>query len=442
MNKGTTSVSDCSARAATWDAAGLDDEKAASASERASLPVVKRGYLPALDGLRGLAILLVVFYHCSELLELSGLSNPFDISIWKSFQLGWVGVDLFFVLSGFLITGILIEAKSRPKYFSTFYARRTLRIFPLYYVMVIATFTLFPLVAGIIASQSDSAAEKLAELPSLSGKLGWYLLYGSNFLAAIEGNMGHRMLAVTWSLAIEEQFYLVWPFVVYFVKVRTTLILSCAMVVLAFVIRCGLVWASREGYWEGDRTALYVWPFCRMDSLAIGAVIAVLWRQPGSIAPLTKLAKWILICGVPVFLLSLISGRYGNRDGIVQTFGYSFLALFFGAVLVQALVLRKESMSFRFLTHPAILQYGKFAYAIYLFHVPIMFALYALVFEKILDKPVMGSLMPSLLFYVLVVATSVFLAAKVSWITVERPFLKLKRFFPSESDKVSEQRET
>ncbi|MGB6222655.1 acyltransferase family protein [Haloferula sp.] len=401
-----------------------------------------RGYLPALDGLRGIAILLVVIYHCSELVHLKTTGNPFDWFTWRVFQLGWIGVDLFFVLSGFLITGILIESKSKPRYYQTFYARRSLRIFPLYYVVVFFTFFVFPQIADVIASKSASAAEALAELPPLEGKLPWYLFYASNFLAALDGNMGHRLLAVTWSLAIEEQFYFVWPLIIYVCRQKTVLVISWAMVVIAFVCRFAMVVAIREGYWDGNRTGPYVLPFCRMDALAVGAIISVMWRQPGKIEWLRIWSKRVVLFGLPFFLLAILTGRFGNRDGFVQTFGFSLLAFFFGGILVLTLLLKENGKVYRMVTNGGLLQIGKFAYAIYLFHLPLMFGLQALWFKNFLNLKLVGSSIPSLLIFISVVTAAVFIAAKLSWIFIERPFLKMKRFFPSSSDSVSAQRET
>jgi peptidoglycan/LPS O-acetylase OafA/YrhL len=358
------------------------------------------------------------------------------------FQLGWVGVDLFFVLSGFLITGILLQSKSHPNFFSTFYARRSLRIFPLYYLTVLFTFLVFPHIASFISSQSVSAAATLAELPPIEGKHWWYLGYASNFLAAIEGNMGHRLLAVTWSLAIEEQFYLIWPLVVYLFRGKTVLMISLATIVIALVIRCVMVLALREGFWDGNRTAIYVLPFCRMDSLAIGAVIAILWQQRTHIPALRLWSKRLLITGPPLFLMAIFFDRFGSRDGVVQTFGYSFLGVFFGAVLIQALLLPQDTRMFKVLTYPWVLNFGKFAYAIYMFHVPLMYGMDAVWFGKLLNIKIAGSHLPTLVLFIALLSAIVFGAAKLSWILVERPFLRLKRFFPSTSDEVSRVRES
>lgn len=426
-----------------WLEAGSGGQSPALAKDRTA-KVLSQGktYFPALDGLRGIAILLVIVYHCSELLDLGNSSNEFDWFAWSAFQLGWVGVDLFFVLSGFLITGILLDAKSEPNYFRTFYARRSLRIFPLYYLIVLFTFILFPPISDFIGSQSVSAAAQLDALPSTQGKEWWYLLYASNFLAAIEGNMGHRMLAVTWSLAIEEQFYFIWPLVIYLFRTKTVMAISCWAVVIAFICRCGLVVAMREGYLDLNRTAIYVWPFCRMDALSIGAIVAILWRRPEALPALKLWSKRCLIFGTPLFFVAILAGKLGSRDAVHQTFGYSFLAFFFGALLIQTLLLQKGTVPFGMITHPVILQFGKFAYAIYLFHVPLMFGLDAMWFGKILEMKVLGSAIPSLAAFILLLSVLVYIAAKISWITIERPFLKLKRYFPSSSDAVSQQRET
>lgn len=160
-----------------------------------------RHHLQELDGLRGFAILLVL---CSHLVSLPpGGRSPFvDRLVGMILGLGWVGVDLFFVLSGFLITGILVQSRGGPHYFRNFYARRSLRIFPLYYLfLAIATF-----ISPLLLSP-----ESILTLPKEHAWVYW--LYLSNF-----GGKPSEAFAHTWSLAVEEQFYLVWPAIVFFAK--------------------------------------------------------------------------------------------------------------------------------------------------------------------------------------------------------------------------------
>ena len=157
-----------------------------------------RRHIPVLDGLRGLAVVLVLLFHLDRL---SGAAWP-DRVLARLFGAGWVGVDLFFVLSGFLITGILVDTAAQRNFFRNFYARRALRIFPLYYALLVVGFAVYPTFAPAIHADRDWRL-------FLDGQW-WFWSYLANIrLAAVGGapmNFGHL-----WSVAIEEQFYLVWP---------------------------------------------------------------------------------------------------------------------------------------------------------------------------------------------------------------------------------------
>src|SRR6186997_1549382 len=178
------------------------------------------GFIPALDGLRGIAIVLVMLHHFTYLRPTSGI----DALIGNVLFFGWTGVDLFFVLSGFLITGILLDTRNSRRYFTTFYARRTLRIFPLYYlILFIALVVLpkFPAVDRVLIGQDE-----LIDLPPQ-----WpYWLYLTNFSIADRGWV-HGWVDVGWSLAIEEQFYLVWPLVIWLCPPRLVALLCAAILV-------------------------------------------------------------------------------------------------------------------------------------------------------------------------------------------------------------------
>jgi len=166
-------------------------------AKKSSLP----SHIPALDGIRGLAVLLVFYCH-TTLIDPGGALGKLFVS---SSRISWAGVDLFFVLSGFLITGILFDAKGKDFYFRNFYARRTVRIFPLYYAFLLVALVLLPIVTP--ASLADVY---LHEFPTQKV---WYWLYLSNFYQAFHPT--HHLVFVSWSLAIEEQFYLCWPLVVF-----------------------------------------------------------------------------------------------------------------------------------------------------------------------------------------------------------------------------------
>jgi peptidoglycan/LPS O-acetylase OafA/YrhL len=183
--------------------------------------------IPALDGIRGIAILCVMLYHFTFY---GGIEPTLivDKVYYHTALVGWFGVDLFFVLSGFLITGILYDTASAPQYFRNFYARRVLRIFPLYYGTLAVFFFLIPLVIDI----SDTFEELLRDQL-------WYWSYLVNVQIALEYWPSFFALGHFWSLAVEEQFYLVWPLVVFFLKRRSLIAICVVCIVGAFLVRVG-----------------------------------------------------------------------------------------------------------------------------------------------------------------------------------------------------------
>src|SRR6266704_2509367 len=157
---------------------------------------------PGLDGVRGIAILLVMFFHFANMKPASKIDGYF----YAFTHYGWSGVDLFFVLSGFLITGILVDARGSPSYFKAFYARRALRILPAYYGFLFVIFVVLPLL-GLGAGANYMLARQ---------HQGWYWLHLTNVMMAIGEIPGHGSNPSTrfWSLAVEEQFYFLWPAIV------------------------------------------------------------------------------------------------------------------------------------------------------------------------------------------------------------------------------------
>src|SRR5687768_12816390 len=170
---------------------------------------------PVLDGVRGVAISAVLWHH---FVIYSGFEArvPFDHLLWESGSLGWAGVDLFFVLSGFLITGILYDSRSSGRYYVNFFGRRALRILPLYYGVLVLAFLVLP-----VFLEPQSAE-------SLTRNQAWYWLYLINVKVALDGWDAAAYLGHFWSLAIEEQFYLIWPLAVRALS-RRKLLLVCAV---------------------------------------------------------------------------------------------------------------------------------------------------------------------------------------------------------------------
>jgi peptidoglycan/LPS O-acetylase OafA/YrhL len=300
-------------------------------------------HMPGLDFLRGTAVSMVVIYHLFyyEVREFPW-HNPVLQSLFNLTGVGWTGVNLFFVLSGFLITGNLMDSLGRPNYYARFYIRRGLRILPLYYVLIL----LLALTHEASWNYTLACALFLANMPKL-------LLHSAYF-----GTMP------AWSLAVEEQFYLVWP-AVYRLLHRKWLIAFC----LASMAVCPLMrWASYTQILHTGETFSKTWMIG--DNLAVGALIAALLRTPG----VTRRAiKWagITILAVCFPLLLLTTYRYGGlkESSLGAGIGYSLMELVYASTLLLALVVFQRRRLPRPLTILVFL--ADISYGIYLLHMEI-----------------------------------------------------------------------
>jgi peptidoglycan/LPS O-acetylase OafA/YrhL len=287
---------------------------------------ISKSHIKSLDGLRGLAILLVLFYHL------------FKFSIFKNIAyLGWIGVDLFFVLSSFLITSILLETKGNSHYFRNFYARRSLRIFPLYFGVL----TVFFLVVAIISEKNTYLDEQV-----------YFWTYTSNFLFAYRGYFGDHMLAHFWSLAIEEQFYLVWPVIVFLLSKRSLIIASFLLLTISFLSR----WAYAGEFFASTFT------LCRLDAIAVGSIIATLYKLEMKFSKI--FIPFLALFVATTIFFSMQNNFYGFNINI-QRYGYSLLALFFGSLLITTIEVRAVS---KFFSTGILTFFGRYAYGLYVFH--------------------------------------------------------------------------
>src|SRR5690606_28281082 len=236
-------------------------------------------YLP-LDGVRGLAVLAVMLLHFTLFVPMDGAER--FLNGWL--QTGWIGVDLFFVLSGFLITGILMDTRDDPHHFRNFYARRTLRIFPLYYAYLVLLFLVLPALHEGYAMEHATDDRRI-----------WLWTYMGNFLMARGWEAMPSHTTHLWSLAVEEQFYLVWPLLVFAVR-RRWLMALCGLTFLGAILTRAYLAT------QGAAAAAYVLTPARMDTLAAGALVAVVLRQRGPDAVraliLPMLASGLFLIGV------------------------------------------------------------------------------------------------------------------------------------------------
>ena len=215
-------------------------------------------HIKSLDGLRGIAILLVMVFHQ---IVVEGATD-FDRAFLGLFDFGWCGVDLFFVLSGFLITGILLDTRQEVGYFKKFYARRFLRIFPIYYALLAFSLLILPMFDH----------PKVANFGRIGGDEFYYIVYLQNFAIAMANTFRHGILDVTWSLAIEEQFYIVWPFVVILFSRKSLLKFCGILFISSFLIRS--VYLLMDGF----SLPAYVLTPMRLEGLVAGAGVAAIIR--------------------------------------------------------------------------------------------------------------------------------------------------------------------
>lgn len=364
-------------------------------------------YLPTVDGLRGIAILLVLWYHAPFLFralpEFSTSHSPWsDLGLIGIMSLGgWIGVDLFFVVSGFLITTILLRLQDGRGSLWQFWGRRALRILPLAMLYLLTLF--------VIKSLGDP--QKI--LPGFEG-WAWYVFYLGNIHIAM---FGWQPLAVMilWSLAIEEQFYLVWPILVRMCDTRRVLWWSGGLMVLAPLVRAFMLPAA-------DYPATYVFTLCRLDALAAGAVVAVIFSKPEWQAEASKVCRRLALLAVVVlfmtFLVPFSPSLAKTRPWFFSVFGYSWLAVSFAIVL--GAVHDAQGMVGAFLKAPFLTFLGKRCYGLYLWHVLVA------MFVTAAAQPWQVGFHAHMLLWV----AALLVVASGSWLWIEEPILRLKRLLP------------
>lgn len=359
---------------------------------RPPLPsVIQRGrrgnlpaHIPELDGLRGLAIALVLIYHCHPKLESTHLDV---IAKW-----GWIGVNLFFVLSGFLITGIIADSRTDQHFFRNFYARRALRIWPVYVLILLLNYFFIPWAFGSFWWGVHEM--RYAPWP-------YYIFFVQNlFFITLPGTLGP-----TWSLAIEEQFYVFWAPFARIIRNRTLVPFLIAVLVASPFIRL----ADFKIF-----TATHT--LTHLDGLAIGSLIAIALRELDlSRAAVRRFAFGGLLLGAAGVVIMLFHG---------SAFTDSFLALGFGGMLLSALLVTGQSTWYgRILTARPLNYLGTISYGLYMIHILCFVVIGA--FDLKMDRfGLWGDLTVVVVRLVLSIS-----AASLLWYGFEKPILRLKRYF-------------
>jgi peptidoglycan/LPS O-acetylase OafA/YrhL len=383
-------------------------------------------HIPALDGIRGLAILLVLFHH---LFWANGRTGVWIFDTLSSIrESSYIGVNLFFALSGFLITGILMDTVHISHYFSSFYARRSLRIFPLYYGFLLLLLCLTRPMHFVWNGMQYFA---------LTYTGNWMLLLHPIFF-----NLGLVSLNHFWSLQVEEQFYWVWPLIIYrFRRGMSVLRVSAVGCLVVLGIRIFLVAVRLHPFFQNSIFGnpvfrspylTYSTTFACADQILFGCCLAALVRTSYrarlmQLAPRVLLASSILLLALGIANSGLSFTDPSNRitGFILPTFGFSLIGIVCASTVACAL--KQASFAQRFFQIPALRFFGKYSYGIYVFHLPLNGFLGAPL-RAFLDAHLRSKAL-GVLFEASTVAMISVLLAYISYHCYEVHFLRLKRFF-------------
>jgi peptidoglycan/LPS O-acetylase OafA/YrhL len=340
-------------------------------------------YYKELDGLRGVAALMVMFFHFIP--DGNVTINPILHYLHKVGVFGQTGVTLFFVLSGFLITRILLNQKANRHYFRNFYVKRALRIFPLYYLGLVIFYLILPLSINYTPLPYSSAP---------------YWLYIQNitdtFMISTNGPQHY------WSLAVEEHFYLFWPLLIYYTAIKNTPRLIAGIVVAAFVCRCLLIYFG---------FGTFYFTFSIMDGLAIGAFLA--WYEINQSVFKPKFNLIIFVCLAAMLTAWAFTG--GKGYDWVQLIKFPVIAVFYMCVIGK--IVWGRSWLNALMRQPLLSFTGKISYGLYVYH-PMIYMIY-------------NNLFPGKNIWInaLVCFGSSYIIATISFYGFEKHLLKLKKYF-------------
>src|SRR5579872_860615 len=366
------------------------------------LPPTKRENVrvPELDGIRAIAVWMVLSGHLVDGWPLApgalrGIPGP----VIFAFRGGWLGVDLFFVLSGLLITGILLDSRTKPAYFRNFYGRRALRILPVYF-SVIAIAALF---------YRDS----------------WhYFLLAIGFMANLAAyfriGVPHGP-GVFWSLAVEEHFYLGWPLAVRFCSRRALWLISLGLF-------CGEPLARAFGYLKGLDPGEMIYPasWFRFDGLALGALLALWLRSPSfSRRASLQIAGLMLFVSVLILVAGKPFGVLGTRTLASTSLRYTHMQLLFGSGILASLALQGSAAT-AFLRIPLMRISAELSYCVYLIHLCVGDGYHWLLDRFSVDLPALIGAQPAWICQCIAVLVGSFGLAALSKKYLEEPCLRLK----------------
>jgi peptidoglycan/LPS O-acetylase OafA/YrhL len=340
----------------------------------------------------------VVFYH--------------NFGFVKYFFFGWLGVDLFFVLSGFLITDILLNTVNKPGYFKNFYAKRVLRIFPLYYLSLIIFLLILPRVKGFPLDFSFYIDHQW-----------WFWSYLQNWFLIFH-NVGYTTTAIQhyWSLAVEEQFYILWPLIIFIVRKPKILLIITVLLLLAVIGTRLYMWTIQIK----DLNYFGLYTYTRIDGICIGSMLAILQFMRSRFIN-KYFTGLVLLLAAMNFVFYFINKEYNFTYPYLAIVGYTTFAMLFAIVVHE--VIQGNNKFFNFILSIKPLKFfGKISYGLYIFHWPVYLILYDWVDKKI--RPLVSLSENKLAIVVSVVLTIIgVLISIISFYTFERYFLKKKKAF-------------
>jgi peptidoglycan/LPS O-acetylase OafA/YrhL len=360
-----------------------------------------------LDGIRGLALVMVLWLHCF-LLEPTSLIIRLANSIGGSM---FIALDLFFVLSGFLITGILIRTRDVPRRARNFYVRRALRIFPAYYFVILFIFVIYPVFYGPL----DQVLDRREAI--------YYVFYIQNLWHAwTEIKPSWPGLQHLWSMAVEEQFYLLWPLVVWKTP-PAQLVRVCAWVFVVSVTLKFVLIANGASVYE-----VYLPTYTRVEGLAAGAGLAALWYTHG----IRTTPNWLRLAGIvaTLALLFLIFRKSGSKVSPLNMSLHVVSSTVAFAWMIFATVSARPGAAIRHFFRNRMLRFlGRYSYGIYLLHWVVYWQIKYFVLDAMGMEPNMDNWSAIVAGVAIVLATVAL--AFVMYHTLELPLLRLKRFFTS-----------
>jgi peptidoglycan/LPS O-acetylase OafA/YrhL len=355
-----------------------------------------KAYYPALAGLRGIAILMVICYHSFNFIYL--------------FKIGWTGVDLFFVLSGFLITDILLTTKEETNFLRNFYMRRILRIFPIYYISLIICFFILP---KLRISNDD--------LNYFLNYQKWFWFYLQNWLFVFKDPLRNDFLSHFWTLALEEQFYLVWPWIILIINKPQKLITILLSILLGlFFIRL-LLWSIHIKNVSYENLFF----FTRADGLCIGCIIACLQHSE---FPSSKESYKVLLLAITISFVCMTFAKFFWQHNLpyMATCIYTSIAIFFGIIVYMCL--NKNNFLYSFFNIRVLKFFGKISYSLYIIHWPVHKLLTKSLNSAVNEHLILPSFISAILTQGILILISIVLSV-ISYYCIEIHFLKLKRFF-------------